>query len=120
MRILESPLLAGFPHGFTTRDGGVSEPPYDRLNLGGLVGDDPARVEANWRRLEQATGLRFARVRQVHGARVVRASGPCAPAEEADVVLCAAAGVAACVSRSEEHTSELQSRGHLVCRLLLE
>src|SRR6266702_7062034 len=26
----------------------------------------------------------------------------------------------ACPSRSEEHTSELQSRGHLVCRLLLE
>src|SRR5439155_2675642 len=26
----------------------------------------------------------------------------------------------ACTTRSEEHTSELQSRGHLVCRLLLE
>src|SRR5690625_6970092 len=26
----------------------------------------------------------------------------------------------AVVARSEEHTSELQSRGHLVCRLLLE
>src|SRR5437870_7271485 len=25
-----------------------------------------------------------------------------------------------CIERSEEHTSELQSRGHLVCRLLLE
>src|SRR5437870_10313176 len=25
-----------------------------------------------------------------------------------------------CQARSEEHTSELQSRGHLVCRLLLE
>src|SRR5207253_11140678 len=25
-----------------------------------------------------------------------------------------------CPIRSEEHTSELQSRGHLVCRLLLE
>src|SRR5690625_6620588 len=25
-----------------------------------------------------------------------------------------------CQIRSEEHTSELQSRGHLVCRLLLE
>src|SRR6266508_3328047 len=25
-----------------------------------------------------------------------------------------------CALRSEEHTSELQSRGHLVCRLLLE
>src|SRR5207253_10763260 len=31
----------------------------------------------------------------------------------------AAVGVLHC-ERSEEHTSELQSRGHLVCRLLLE
>src|SRR5690625_6075168 len=28
--------------------------------------------------------------------------------------------LARCPNRSEEHTSELQSRGHLVCRLLLE
>src|SRR5690625_4899854 len=28
--------------------------------------------------------------------------------------------IASFASRSEEHTSELQSRGHLVCRLLLE
>src|SRR5690625_6798725 len=28
--------------------------------------------------------------------------------------------VAGLIMRSEEHTSELQSRGHLVCRLLLE
>src|SRR5437660_3122126 len=28
--------------------------------------------------------------------------------------------VARAAERSEEHTSELQSRGHLVCRLLLE
>src|SRR5690625_3978932 len=31
-----------------------------------------------------------------------------------------AAGMSAEIERSEEHTSELQSRGHLVCRLLLE
>src|SRR5690625_4446819 len=31
-----------------------------------------------------------------------------------------AANTADCTDRSEEHTSELQSRGHLVCRLLLE
>src|SRR5437870_10940253 len=46
-----------------------------------------------------------------------------------DVSLTWALGVWACfvlmlpsglTSRSEEHTSELQSRGHLVCRLLLE
>src|SRR5690625_7924154 len=30
------------------------------------------------------------------------------------------AGSPSMVVRSEEHTSELQSRGHLVCRLLLE
>src|SRR5215510_15176561 len=29
-------------------------------------------------------------------------------------------GMPGCPPRSEEHTSELQSRGHLVCRLLLE
>src|SRR2546422_3182646 len=29
-------------------------------------------------------------------------------------------GACRCVERSEEHTSELQSRLHLVCRLLLE
>src|SRR5690625_6829529 len=31
-----------------------------------------------------------------------------------------AAACATATRRSEEHTSELQSRGHLVCRLLLE
>src|SRR5687768_18457658 len=30
------------------------------------------------------------------------------------------AAASACAQRSEEHTSELQSRLHLVCRLLLE
>src|SRR5690625_6311187 len=29
-------------------------------------------------------------------------------------------GILGDIARSEEHTSELQSRGHLVCRLLLE
>src|SRR5439155_10130325 len=33
---------------------------------------------------------------------------------------CVLANSRVIASRSEEHTSELQSRGHLVCRLLLE
>src|SRR5687768_18011300 len=33
---------------------------------------------------------------------------------------CAGGGLELLLSRSEEHTSELQSRLHLVCRLLLE
>src|SRR5439155_12255009 len=35
-------------------------------------------------------------------------------------LFCLTAIVPKMPSRSEEHTSELQSRGHLVCRLLLE
>src|SRR5437870_11178673 len=45
----------------------------------------------------------------------------CIPLEHRDVLKLPPRGQPAqiCV-RSEEHTSELQSRGHLVCRLLLE
>lgn len=98
MRILRSRLLDAFPHGFTTREGGASPEPWASLNLGGAVGDDPARVAENWRRLEAATGLAFARVRQVHGARVVDAARGGPPADEADAVISASAGLAACVS----------------------
>jgi polyphenol oxidase len=95
---IQSRLLAGFPHGFTTRQGGGSEPPFDSLNLGGAVGDDPARVSGNWRLLEGETGLRFARVRQVHGARVARLDAAAPPSVEADAVLSRNPGLAACVS----------------------
>lgn len=98
MQIIQSARLAGFAHGFTTRRGGASEAPFDTLNLGGQVGDAPARVAENWARLEAATGLGFARVRQVHGARAVRLDVAGAPGEEADAVVCLAPGVAACVS----------------------
>ena len=32
---------------FTTRAGGVSSAPYDSMNLGDHVGDQPAQVQAN-------------------------------------------------------------------------
>src|SRR5207253_10407761 len=48
---------------------------------------------------------------------------PCCPTEIADanssLARNAPSGRPAAIGRSEEHTSELQSRGHLVCRLLL-
>jgi hypothetical protein len=68
------------------------------LNLSATVGDDPAHVRENWDRLRAATGLDFARVRQVHGCRVVEAEAGTEPVEEADVVATASPGVAACVS----------------------
>ena len=41
----------------STRHGGVSLPPYDSLNLGDHVGDDPAAVAENRRRLREALSL---------------------------------------------------------------
>jgi polyphenol oxidase len=98
MEILSSALLAGFPHGFTTRTGGVSKGPFSSMNLGGRVGDAEGDVEANWRRLSETTGLRFARVRQVHGDRVVVVEAAALPTEEADAVVTLRPGIAACVS----------------------
>src|SRR3712207_7723328 len=42
------------------------------------------------------------------------------PLELADHELFASVSIGIALSRSEEHTSELQSRQYLVCRLLLE
>ncbi len=41
----------------TTRHGGVSTAPFDTLNLGAHVGDDPIAVEQNRVRLQQEMGL---------------------------------------------------------------
>src|SRR5439155_26837684 len=41
-------------------------------------------------------------------------------ADDGRIYRCAGAAIDSAIIRSEEHTSELQSRGHLVCRLLLE
>jgi polyphenol oxidase len=63
----------------TTRAGGVSAPPFDTFNLGDHVGDDPAAVAANRKRLAAAIGLADDGVvwmNQVHGDHVVTIDGP--------------------------------------------
>ena len=63
----------GIVHAVLTRIGGVSQSPYDTLNLCRSDGEDPAAVEENLRRVLVALGLapgRFVRPYQVHGARV--------------------------------------------------
>ncbi len=57
----------------TTRNGGVSDPPYDTLNLGLHVGDRPADVAANRARAAAAFGVHLddaVFARQVHGSAV--------------------------------------------------
>lgn len=59
----------------TTRQGGVSRPPYASLNLANHVGDDPAHVAENRRRLRVLADLPAepAWLEQVHGTAVVAA-----------------------------------------------
>ncbi|MCI2057945.1 MAG: peptidoglycan editing factor PgeF [Oscillibacter sp.] len=73
---LTSPLLDGCPgvvHGFSTRKGGVSAPPFDTLNLGPGRGDEPAAVAENYRRFCACIGAdprRAVLSKQVHEATV--------------------------------------------------
>ncbi|BDC73008.1 peptidoglycan editing factor PgeF [Prescottella equi] len=63
----------------TSRSGGVSAAPYDSFNLGDHVGDDPAAVEANRRRLAEGIGLPFERLvwmEQIHSRNVTVVDGP--------------------------------------------
>ena len=55
----------------TTRAGGRSVAPYDSLNLGDHVGDDPLAVGANRALLAQALDARPVFLQQVHGSGVV-------------------------------------------------
>ena len=71
----------------TTRAGGVSAPPFDTFNLGDHVGDDPAAVVANRKRLATAIGLGDDGVvwmNQVHGDHVVVVDGPDSTVDETD------------------------------------
>jgi YfiH family protein len=68
--------LPGYVVAFTTRVGGVSEAPYDSLNLSRGTGDDPVRVEHNRRIACEAVGVPYERLafnRQVHSPTVHRA-----------------------------------------------
>jgi YfiH family protein len=58
----------------TTRSGGVSGPPYDSLNLGIAVGDDPEAVRENRARLRTCLPAEPRWLRQVHGSCVVDAA----------------------------------------------
>ena len=58
----------------TTRAGGVSGRPWNSLNLGVHVEDDPDHVRQNRRRLAESTGLKSEQIgwlNQVHGIDVV-------------------------------------------------
>jgi YfiH family protein len=79
------PLTAGslqVPHGFFTRQGGVSEGPYASLNCSLSGGDARDAVLANRARAAYAVGAapdRLCGLAQVHGAEVVEVIAPWQP-----------------------------------------
>jgi hypothetical protein len=77
--------LPGATAAFSTRIGGVSDPPFDTLNLGRLTGDPG--VGENRRRLAEALGLDPRNVligRQVHECHVQRHDAPTDPSAYAE------------------------------------
>lgn len=77
----------GLYHGVFSRLGGTSPAPWNSLNLGGTVGDDPRNVEENLSRLLIVSGFeqsQLAQVKQVHSARVIAVDHPVDALEEGD------------------------------------
>jgi YfiH family protein len=54
----------------STKEGGRSRAPFSSFNLSAAVGDDPAAVAANRRRLSRELGVPVVFLGQIHGTRV--------------------------------------------------
>jgi polyphenol oxidase len=64
-------------HGFFSRQGGTSPPPWRGLNIGWNIGDAPARVEENLARIRFQIGVTRRALfapKQVHGDHVIEVS----------------------------------------------
>ncbi|MEU0374388.1 peptidoglycan editing factor PgeF [Streptomyces sp. NPDC006283] len=93
---------SGAHFAFTDRWGGVSAVPYEELNLGGAVGDDPEAVLANRSIAAKSLGLDPGAVvwmNQVHGRDVAVVDGPWgdSPGAAVDGVVTARRGLALAV-----------------------
>ncbi|MFJ9419523.1 MULTISPECIES: peptidoglycan editing factor PgeF [unclassified Streptomyces] len=93
---------SGAHFAFTDRWGGVSAAPYDQLNLGGAVGDDPLAVRTNRELAAKELGLDPGAVvwmNQVHGRDVAVVDGPWRAADVpcVDAVVTARRGLALAV-----------------------
>lgn len=88
-------LAPGVHTVITGRWGGVSQPPYDPLNVGLSIGDDPASVTRNRALVARVCGadpVRVVWMRQVHGTRTCYGQ-PGQASQEADAVFTDLPGV---------------------------
>lgn len=86
----------------TTRQGGVSSAPFDSLNLGHHVGDDPAAVTANRAALLDTLppGTKIQWLEQVHGTDVIQATGADSY-PKADASICRQPGIACAIMTAD-------------------
>jgi polyphenol oxidase len=80
--------------GFTTRTGGVSQAPFDTLNLGDHVQDKSADVLQNRQRLQSRIGVRPVFLQQVHGVDVCSLNAQTPDGTVADACITTQRGVA--------------------------
>ncbi|XLM22191.1 peptidoglycan editing factor PgeF, partial [Chromobacterium piscinae] len=85
----------------TTRNGGVSQPPYASLNLGAHVGDAPEAVAANRALLRDELPAEPAWLNQVHGVAVADAAAIGANAPDADASFARAPGAVCAVMTAD-------------------
>ncbi|MFE9646553.1 peptidoglycan editing factor PgeF [Streptomyces sp. NPDC006365] len=98
----ETSTAGGAHFAFTDRWGGVSAVPYEELNLGGAVGDDPDAVRTNRELAAKSLGLDPGRVvwmNQVHGPEVAVVDEPWGdrPVPQVDAVVTTRRGLALAV-----------------------
>lgn len=85
----------------TTRHGGVSHAPYDSLNLGMHVADDPMSVTANRQRLSPFLPSEPVWLNQVHGVEVIDAVAAGCAVPDADASYAVAKGVVCVVMTAD-------------------
>lgn len=81
----------------TTRTGGVSQAPWDSLNLGDHVGDDRSAVTKNRELLAGTLGVHPVFLRQVHGCELIELDAATPDGATADACLARAPGLACTV-----------------------
>jgi polyphenol oxidase len=88
------PAPPGVRAACSTRAGGVSQGPFESLNLGDHVQDDPSHVAVNRGRWAHAIGATAVFLRQVHGTRILRLGAERAAPPAADGCVSTRKGVA--------------------------
>jgi YfiH family protein len=91
------PAPAGVRALFTARSGGVSAPPWDSLNLGDHVNDQPANVAANRDTLAESMGTRPVFLQQVHGVATARLASGTPDGHVADACVSSDPALACCI-----------------------